>query len=59
MSVVRKHRFSAGNYFGSFLKLNFSWEFHLMNCVKYGKGSAMEIPLLHIMSRKDEKQKVA
>ena len=59
MSVLRKHRLSARNYFGSSLKLIFSWEFHLTNCVKCGKCSAMEIPLSRIMSGKDEKQEVA
>ena len=58
LSMLRKHRFSAGNYFASFLKLNFSREFHLTNCIKCGKCSAMEISLSRIMFRKNESQKL-
>ena len=58
LSMLRKHRFSAVNYFASFLKLNFSREFHLTNCIKCGKCSAMEISLSRIMFRKNESQKL-
>ena len=57
-SMLRKHRFSGGNYFASFLKLNFSREFHLTNCIKCGNCSAMEISLSRITLRKNESKKL-